>query len=401
LDIIVNEKHLELLMLPRMVDLLHSKWKAYAGKYFYKRCATTTFYCIVLSFAVVLRTPNFTYTNDWHDIIRIICEIIVVLGWIYKGYKEMSELKSSGLKYFNQAGSAFLENHLSFYYLLCVPLALICEGASSNAKLFFVFFAVLFVWTYELTLLLGFRLTGPFVIMLYKMWGHDIGRFAAIYLLVIIGHTTAWYVMAAPLGGEVFDEWFDRLKRAFLILFGQISFEEFADEMTPGFSWLSSVLLFFHIIFCFIMLLNVLIGMMGDTFHDIKDRSDQEWHLAYAQIIFSIESEMPKGNLKHPYWTMVNNKRYLQVQDVSKEYFGEVVEEKESFSELTLKAFDKNKDGVIDAEELAAAKKQLDEKGATGLAQMLDFKGEPQEHVAQLVNSSELGPQDHLQDRLD
>jgi hypothetical protein len=329
-------------------------------------------------------------------VLRIICEIFVVLGWLYKGYKEMNELYASGWKYFNQAGSAFLENHLSFYYLTFLPIAIFCEAGQSNAKYFFVFFCVLFVWTYELTLLLGFKLTGPFVIMLYKMWGHDIARFAAIYSLVLIGHTSAWYVIAAPMGDEVFHEWFLRLKRDFLILFGQISFEEFAEGMTPGFAWLSSLLLFFHIIFVFIMLLNVLIGMMGDTFHDIKDRSDQEWHLAYAQIIFSIESEMPKEKLQNcDYWTTVSGKRYLQVQDVSKEYFQEVVEEKESFSETTLALFDKNKDGTIDQHELQQAKEALEEKGGSF---GVERKGE---HVAEIEPLAQLGPQDKLAGRVD
>jgi len=234
--------------------------------------------------------------------------------------------------------------------------------------------------------------------MLYKMWGHDIARFAAIYSLVLVGHTSAWYVIAAPIEDDnVFHSWFLRLKRDFLILFGQISFEEFADEMTEGFAWLSTLLLFFHIIFCFIMLLNVLIGMMGDTFHDIKERADQEWHLAYAQIIFSIETEMPQEKLQNcEYWTIVNNKRYLQVQDVSAEYFSDVVEG-ETFTEQALKAFDKNKDGQIDEHELRAAKQELEAKGIDFKA--LDVKQREKEHVAPTESLSNIGPQEKLENR--
>jgi len=284
--------------------------------------------------------------------------------------------------------------------LTFLPIAVFCAAGQSNAKYFFVFCCVLFVWTYELTLLLGFRLTGPFVIMIYKMWGHDIARFAAIYSLILVGHTSAWYVIAMPQGDEVFHEWFLRLKKDFLILFGQISFEDLADEMNPAFAWLSSILLFFHIIFCFIMLLNVLIGMMGDTFHTIKENSNEEWHLAYAQIIFSIESEMPEEQLQNcDYWTLVSGKRYLQVQDVSKEYFNEVVEVQEGFSEQAMKLFDKNKDGQIDARELAQAKEELESKGIS-LDRLLDHKRQEEVH-APVESMANLGPTKHLEGRVE
>jgi len=291
----------------------------------------------------------------------------VVFGWFYKGYKEGCELLESKLQYFQQAGSAFLENNLSFLFLLCVPFAVILEGANNDGKYFFVFMATLFIWTYELTLLLGFRLTGPFVIMIYKMLTRDIARFLYIYLLVLFGHTSAWFcIQQAPQidpPQEPFHEYFDRLHFDFMILFGNIDFNLFAGYMYQGYDWLSSLLLLFHVIFVFIMLLNLLIGMMGDTYRDIKTNAEQEWHLAYAQIIFSVETELPSevlGNAK--YWTLIGGKRYLQIQDTNENFFGTVVEEEVipgTSLEDKLMAFDADNDGVLDAEELQRAQSSL------------------------------------------
>jgi len=172
-----------------------------------------------------------------------------------------------------------------------------------------------------------------------------------------------------------------------MIIFGNIDFDLFAGYMYPGYDWLSSLLLLFHVIFVFIMLLNLLIGMMGDTYREIKTNADQEWHLAYAQIIFSVESEMSHAKLQdQTYWTTIAGKRYLQVQDVNDEFFGEVVpEEIEAGKSLEdqLMAFDADNNGVLDAEELQRAqsalnlelKKESSRGSDHGLGDRQDSKG--------------------------
>jgi len=268
--------------------------------------------------------------------------------------------------------------------------------------------------TIILTLLLGFRLTGPFVIMLYKMLSQDVARFASIYLLVLFGHGSAWYVLEMPTGQEVFHEYFWRIKRVFLLLFGDISFEEFAYAMEPGYNWLSTFLMLLHIILVFILLLNLLIGMMGDTFHEIKDRADEEWHLAYAQIISSVESEIPPETLQTQvkYWTTIGNKRYLQVQDVNDDYFkAEETKEDEQkeIQETAMKELDADNDGIVTVEEVKQLAQSLEEKGENfGLtlrstpSQMRDRSSSTGSNRSDKEKRSHnLGPSDKLEGRLD
>jgi len=106
---------------------------------------------------------------------------------------------------------------------------------------------------------------------------------------------------------------------------------------------------------------------------------------------------MDQDKLQHcDYWTIVGNKRYLQVQDVSTAYFSDVVEG-ESFTDQALAAFDKNKDGQIDEHELRAAKDELESKGINFAA--LDVKQREKEHVAQTESLSNIGPQAKLENR--
>jgi len=55
------------------------------------------------------------------------------LGWAYKAQKEGRELWGSGLAYFTQQGSAFLENTLSMTFLVSAPIAVICQAANNQA----------------------------------------------------------------------------------------------------------------------------------------------------------------------------------------------------------------------------------------------------------------------------
>ena len=93
------------------------------------------------------------------------------------------------------------------------------------------------------------------------------------------------------------------------------------------------VLMITFIVVVSILLLNLLIAMMGDTYaryasffylgvwllnvaRSISQEADKRWHLEWARIIFSVENEMGEYERLHPenkYWTNIDGKRYLQV----------------------------------------------------------------------------------------
>jgi len=424
LGIIVKKRYLKLLMLPRIVDLLHKKWKAYAGAYFLRRCFSTIFYMFALTIAVILRDPGwFNFHDDnWKEsykggddtgnkvrgAFKAISLAIVLLGWMYKGFNEFTELWHSGIGYFKQAGAAFLENTLSFSYVLCIPVAIILELCGAYiASAFFVAIAVLFGWGYTLSLLLGFPLTGPFVIMVYKMIVTDVARYIIIYLVILMGYSSAFYAIADPKEwgkGEWDGMFYDCVVALFLCMLGDVDFDGMAETTRSEYVWLSSILLLSYVIVITILLLNLLIAMMGDTFNDVKDVSMEEWHMAYAQIIFSIESELggdyfkPESGLFQPYWTSIGDKRYLQVQEVSETWYTDIVKQEQESAEEMLKKFDVNSDGVISFEEFQDGIARLRSEGKD-LALRRGESRDPSQPQQQPLGP--LGPQDALPGRLD
>jgi len=288
---------------------------------------------------------------------------------------------------------------------MAIVLELVPGDGTYIASGFFIAVAVLFGWGYTLSLLLGFKLTGPFVIMVYKMIVTDVARYITIYLVILIGYSAAFYAIANPKEwgkGEWNGIFYEQAYVLFLSMLGGVDFESINAVTRDEYTWLSSILLLTYVIVITILLLNLLIAMMGDTFGEIKERAEEEWHMAYAQIIFSIESELGDDYFKpekvkfEPYWTMIGGKRFLQVQEVSETWYTDMAKNDsgETVEEL-LKKFDVNSDGVISFEEFQDGLARLHSEGKDIALVRNESREAPKEPEKQ-----PLGPQDHLPGRL-
>jgi len=193
-----------------------------------------------------------------------------------------------------------------------------------------------------------------------------------VYLVSLFGSAVAWYSIEnpAPTGdaftSEKFTEFLWRLENTFYILLNQWDYDDQASWAMPDYVWLSSILVTFQAVFAPIVLINILIAALGDTYGDVKDNAQEEWHLAYAKIILGIEKKLSHRKLQNcEYWTMINNKRYLQVQDVDRSYFAEVVEDHKSAKEISeiIANMDTDGDGKLSVEELAEGERQLEKTG--------------------------------------
>lgn len=59
-------------------------------------------------------------------------------------------------------------------------------------------------WGYVLFFVMAFRLTGPFVVMIYQMLINDVLRFCIIYVVFLAGFSQAFFVLFDYNGTEVF-----------------------------------------------------------------------------------------------------------------------------------------------------------------------------------------------------
>lgn len=116
--------------------------------------------------------------------------------------------------------------------------------------------ASLCAWIYMLFFLLGFRMTGPFIVMMYKMLMVDVSRFSVLVMVFFFGFTQSLYVVFDDDGLSAF---FLRLKALFLAMLGDFDFQEYA---TSRFPMVTVSLLVVFVILVPIMLLNILVAMV-------------------------------------------------------------------------------------------------------------------------------------------
>lgn len=151
-------------------------------------------------------------------------------------------------------------------------------------------FASIFGWGYMLFFVMAFRLTGPFVVMIYQMLINDVLRFCIIYVVFLIGFSQTFFVLFNYNGKSEtkktlsffilflfcsgFSGFLVSVKQSFLGMLGDFDLDAYIDT---EFCYINVSFLIFYIIVVTILLLNLLVAMMGDTYGNIIEDATQVW----------------------------------------------------------------------------------------------------------------------------
>eukprot|EP01126_Amoeba_proteus_P048002 TRINITY_DN5523_c0_g1_i1.p1 TRINITY_DN5523_c0_g1~~TRINITY_DN5523_c0_g1_i1.p1 ORF type:complete len:631 (-),score=144.40 TRINITY_DN5523_c0_g1_i1:133-2025(-) len=364
IQVIVYEQQVELLSNKHVASLMEKKWERFAKSIFFTRLYFTLFYLLCLIVYIFLR-KNLTDDERDHEslfqgsedtffgkylsalsfhnlqdylsiIILYLCELVVIFLAGYKLSSELREISNLGVtKYFSGSGALLLENVLSLlhtiliYFVFGIKLILLgLKFMSSSRELLnrveliedcSLAIAVLIGWSYLFFFLLGFKLTGPLVIMVLRMLTTDVVRFLAVYSVFLGSFSQAFFILFNEHG---FFEFLHRIKSTFMVMLGDIQLDNYIE--LPS-SFLATPLIVFYVLVVTIMLLNILVAMMGSTFNAIYDDADKEWQVQWAKIIFSIENEMTdeeRCSQDSKYWCDIAGKRYIQVEDYDPTHYG-------------------------------------------------------------------------------
>ncbi|CAF1179198.1 unnamed protein product [Adineta steineri] len=337
LELIVQSAQTELITHPRMIDLLNKKWECFARRIFFCRFFVTLIYLFIFLLTTILDQTRTEITEGKDNemivsrveypgiVYRLICttgRLIVLTGAISKGESELREMNNVGIhKYFQTTGSALLENCLSL--LLCAGIIILNILRLFDMEAYIIVLALVSIigWVYMLFFAMAFKLTGPFVFMIYKMLLNDVLRFCIIYIVFLIGFSQAFFVLFNYNG---FSGFLLSIKQCFFGMLGDFNLDHHTGTT---FQYISMPLLVIYVVVVSILLLNLLIAMMGDTYGNVIESATQIWHLERARIIFAIENEMSIDERmldKNKYWTNVDGQRYLQIEEIDKDCFRDI-----------------------------------------------------------------------------
>ncbi|XP_045505634.1 uncharacterized protein LOC123702027 [Colias croceus] len=303
LFIILNgtkQEHLNMLDGGIIQRLLEEKWKTFARKKFLKRLMILMLHLLLLSVSVYLRhsSAEADAYPDWgleitdaRSGIRLACELGTIMSTLcYIILQQGDEIKNQGVvAYIKQlihepAKFIFLASNLLL--LACIPARLSRQTMLEEAILIFVLPGSWFLLMFFAG---AVKLTGPFVTMIYSMITGDMFTFGIIYCIVLFGFSQSFYFLYKGfpnVQSTLYSSYPSTWMALFQITLGDYSYSELALTIYPN---LSKTVFAVFMVFVPILLLNMLIAMMGNTYAHVIEQSEKEWVKQWAKIVVSLE----------------------------------------------------------------------------------------------------------------
>ncbi|CAG0880517.1 unnamed protein product [Cyprideis torosa] len=302
-------EHLDMLEGGVVQRILEEKWKTFARLSFLKRLLICFLHLITLGVAVVLRGESLTDGESWSevDIVRYCAELSTCLGCLfYCVISQGSELMLQGVVVFTKnllRAPAKCIFFISNIMLLSIfPFRVLGHVIEDCRMCTYIEEQLLAVavpgsWFFLMFFAGAVRLTGPFVTMIFSMITGDMFTFGIIYGIMLLFFSQAYFFLYR--GHSDFQSTkFAGYHYTWMGLFHTTLGEYDMDmEKTAYPIILTLVFCTFQVIVP-ILLLNMLIAMMGNTYALVIQQSEKEFVKQWANIVINLERAVSQEKAK-------------------------------------------------------------------------------------------------------
>ncbi|XP_019285072.1 transient receptor potential cation channel subfamily V member 1 isoform X2 [Panthera pardus] len=305
----------DMLLVEPLNRLLQDKWDRFVKRIFYFNFFVYCLYMIIFTTAAYYRPvdglPPYKLKHTVGDYFRVTGEILSVSGGVYfffRGIQYFLQRRPSLKTLFVDSYSEMLFFVQSLFMLGTVVLYF-CHHKEYVASMVF---SLAIGWTNMLYYTRGFQQMGIYAVMIEKMILRDLCRFMFVYLVFLFGFSTAVVTLiedgknnSVPAESTLHrwrgpgcrppDSSYNSLYSTCLELFkftigmGDLEFTENYD-----FKAVFIILLLAYVILTYILLLNMLIALMGETVNKIAQESKNIWKLQRAITILDTEKSFLK-----------------------------------------------------------------------------------------------------------
>ncbi|XP_072745359.1 uncharacterized protein Iav [Anoplolepis gracilipes] len=299
LFIILNgtkEEHLDMLDGGIIQRLLEEKWKTFARLQFLKRLIILVFHLASLSLAIYFRPADvdavlLQWPKEITDVVRTAAECITVLGvlnyiLVQLGGEMINVGPLSFLKQLSHEPAKLIFVISNLLILACIPCRIAGNRHAEDAILVF---AVPGSWFLFMFFAGAIRLTGPFVTMVYSMITGDMLTFGIIYTIMLFGFSQSFYFLYKGFPGvksSLYHSYPTTWMALFQITLGDYNYADLNNTIYPN---LSKTVFAIFMVLVPILLLNMLIAMMGNTYAHVIEQSEKEFVKQWAKIVVSLE----------------------------------------------------------------------------------------------------------------
>lgn len=255
----VVTKRLEMLKLRSVKLLLQKKWKYVGKRRFLARLAAYVVYLALLNAATMCKQSAYQTAQLRERVALGVAEAACVAIAVVKFMNETNQLAFNFKSYTTESGASRLDNICTITASAFLFLSAGMRAAGlENLEDALAAVALIFSWFYLFFFLLGFRSTGPFVVMILNMIANDIVRFLYVYVAVLAGFAQALYLVQDGRAGA--GRLLYRLR--VLVIAGFTGEVNYDDNYTSGrMNTFAQVLMLAYVILVMILLVNLLVAM--------------------------------------------------------------------------------------------------------------------------------------------
>uniref|UniRef100_A0A8C3JRX6 Transient receptor potential cation channel subfamily V member 3 n=1 Tax=Calidris pygmaea TaxID=425635 RepID=A0A8C3JRX6_9CHAR len=297
----IGNRH-EMLTLEPLNSLLRMKWKKFARHMFFMSCCFYFLYNVTLTL-VSYHRPNeneappyplaLTRGVGW---LQLSGQVMVMLGAIFLAIKEsvaifllrpsdLQSILSDAWFHFAFFIQALLVIFSVFLYLFSYKEHLVC-----------LVLAMALGWANMLYFTRGFQSMGIYSVMIQKVILQDVIKFLVVYIVFLLGFGVALAALIDTCqDGNECRHSNSSLGPVLMDLFKlTLGLGDLEIQQNSKYPVLFLLLLITYVVLTFVLLLNMLIALMGETVEDISKESEHIWKLQRARTILEFEKFLPK-----------------------------------------------------------------------------------------------------------
>ncbi|XP_075124816.1 transient receptor potential cation channel subfamily V member 5-like [Leptodactylus fuscus] len=293
-------------------ELLSQKWKSFGYKSFLVWMLSYLTYMVIFTTVslyrplkplppeegdsiMVMKQKNIceSYRSS-EDFVRLAGEIITLFGAIFILVSEIPLLIKLGpKKYVGNASTGGPFSLLMVGYSLLIFSAAILRALGHEGEAIPLSLALIIGWCNSIYFARGFKMLGQFSIMIQKIIFADLLCWFCLVFIIIIGFSSAFYVMyqtQKPESNPYLDDFSKMLYIAIEMMMGLTDIQIPTDTSFPLFYIAYSV----YMVFVYLLLVTMLVAMMETTYWRIAQEREELWKIQVAATILLIERRIPK-----------------------------------------------------------------------------------------------------------
>ncbi|KAJ3031439.1 UNVERIFIED_CONTAM: Transient receptor putative cation channel sub V member 6 [Siphonaria sp. JEL0065] len=315
IELAVEIRNKEVINHPIIDVILRWKWRSYARPIFMKRMIYSALFVTIFYGALAFQPGTFEARKHYfggisqellselpvengmsptthviseevdHPIPRLIMEVLSLVGAIYI----MSQ------RFFTSRSWRIGIEYLFGLTVLAIPIVRFAVHSSSNETLLDVENVLFGLGAILGSLFLidfakGFEKVGPLVVIFKKVVFEDFMQWLWLFSAITVGFAAALFLqMKDAKDVEEWETYFGALVWTLRIVFAEGAFDNFRKARLPVYTYF---LFFVYGFMCIVVLVNVLIAKLVETFKLVDRDSKREWKVQMASLILDIDKTL-------------------------------------------------------------------------------------------------------------